>query len=1080
MKAKNSLRELLCPNIKRKKLNFPIQSSFLLLLFFLTAISSYGQGKRTISGTVISATDNKPLTGATVKTDLSTATVQTNDRGHFIVAVTRSSGKLTISYIGYKTVEISFNNLSTEPLNIVLEPNATHLDGVTVSTGFQTLPKERATGSFSVVNNELFNRSVSTDVISRLNGVTSGLVFDKSSGNNLGITVRGKSTIWANTQPLVILDNFPYEGDMNNINPNDVENITVLKDAAAASIWGTRAGNGVIVITTKKGKYNQPVKVSFNSNITIGEKPDLFYEKKMSSKEFIEVEQFLFQKGNYDGYISDGYTALTPAVEVMIKAKAGTISALESAALLNELAGHDLRNDLLKYFYQRSTNQQYALNLNGGSENQQYYISGGWDKNLSNAVGNQYDRVSLNANNTYSLLNHKLEITTGILFTKSTSQNNSVDPVFGGGGIYPYAALADRNSNALPIAQYRNGFLGDNPNSSLLDWTYKPLDELKFADNETQVADYQASLGLKYKIIPSLNVEVKYRYGNGSTLNRNHRDQRTYYTRDLINSYTQVDATTGALTRPVPLGDLLGLSNGKYTAQNLRGQLNYELQWKNKSHLHMIVGSEIGETNTNSDSHLLYGYDPNRETSLPMDFLGSYVRYVEGYPTLIPSGLSLTKLTNRTISFFGNAAYTFSDRYTISASARSDGSNLFGVRTNQKWAPLWSVGTGWEISHEPFYHSLLLPSLKLRATYGYNGNIDKNVTAFLTTRITSNNRYGSIYSRVVNPPNPYLTWERVGQLNVGLDFGFRNNIITGSIEYYQKNGSDMIGDATLPPSSGYTNFRGNSASIKGRGFDLTLNSTIINTKLNWSVSALFSNAKTWISDYKVQPTTNSNYLSGLFPKMGGDMSGIYVYKWAGLDPLTGAPRGYLNGEVSADYTRMALSNNLKDLKYVGPSAPPYYGSLLNRFSYEGFSLSFNLLYKFGYYFQRPSINYLNLFSGTSGYGHSDYTKRWQKSGDELTTNVPSLVYPAVANRDSFYAYSEVLVEKGDHIRLQDIQLSYDLSKKYFPALPFRNVKLYVYASNIGVIWRANNQGLDPDAGLFPQPRTTALGLKIDL
>jgi TonB-linked SusC/RagA family outer membrane protein len=1079
MKAKNSLMELLCLKIKHAIPYCRYQIGFLSLLFSLGTINGIAQNRQTISGTVRSA-DEKPLSGATIKLAGSTGSVQTLENGFFEIPTTKTSGVLTVTYIGYKTAEVQFNTNHTKPLIIVLEPNANNLQGVNVSTGFQTLPKERATGSFSVVNNELFNRSVSTDVISRLNGVTSGLVFDRTSGNNLGISIRGKSTIWANTQPLVILDNFPYEGDINNINPNDVENVTVLKDAAAASIWGTRAGNGVIVITTKKGRFNQPVKVSLNSNVTVVDRPDLYYERNISPSDFIEVEKLLFDKGRYNTFINDGITALTPAVEVLLKARSGLISGTEKDQQLNALAQHDLRDDMSKYFYRNNVKQQYALNITGGSENQQYYVSGGWDKNLSELVGNAYNRISLNANNTYSLLNHRLEVSTGIIYTNSRSYNNATTPEFGSGLLYPYAQLADSQDKALAISKRREGFLGAKANTNLLNWEYKPLDELGLSDNIDRLIDYQITLGVKYRIIPWLNVEVKYRYGNGSLNSSDHLTQQTYYTRDIINSFTQISTPTGTVTRPVPLGDILHLINGSYRSQNYRGQVTFNDAWKDKHELNIIFGSEIGETLTTSDSHRLYGYDPDRQTSLPVDFANPYPNYISGVSSKILSGLGLSKLVNRTISFFSNGAYTYLGKYTISASARSDGSNLFGVRTNQKWAPLWSIGSGWNISRESFYQSTIIPQLKLRATFGYNGNIDKSITAFLTTRSGSINRYNSISANIINPPNPDLTWERIGQVNIGLDFGFKNNFINGTLEYYKKNGKDLVGDALLAPSSGFTAFRGNTAAIKGRGLDLTLNGIILNKGLLWNATFMFSSSKTWISDYKKMPASSAEYISGSIPNIGSDLNGIYVYKWAGLDPLTGDPLGYLNGIISKDYAKMISGTNLNDLSYIGTANPRQFGSLMNVFSYHGFSLSFNILYKLGYYFKKESINYSLLAGNSSGKGHGDYNIRWRNPGDENNTNVPSMIYPVLANRDNFYLRSAALIEKGDHIRLQDIQFSYSLDGKKLTRMPFRSLKIYAYASNLGVLWRANNAGLDPDVTNYPQPKSIAIGMKVDL
>jgi TonB-linked SusC/RagA family outer membrane protein len=1079
MKAKYSLRGLLCSNFWGHNNGLPLKTAILLLAFSLLTNMLFAQQRHKIEIRVTGITDNKPLAGANVKINDNTTNNSTDHNGYVLLNTTAARGTITITYMGYESKQITYAANNYGPFEVAMQPAANTLDEVTVSTGFQTLPKERVAGSFSIVDNELFNRSVSTSVLSRLNGVTSGLLFDKSANNTTGLTIRGKSTIWANSQPLIIIDNFPYEGDISNINPNDVNTVTVLKDAAAASIWGTRAGNGVIVITTKQGRYNQPTRVSLNANINIAAAPDLFYEPKILPADFIGMEQYLFEKGKYTGAISDGTTALTPAVELLLKAQQGNITNAERDAALTALGKHDLRNDLERYYYRESLNQQYALNISGGSAKQQYYVSGGWDKNLANQVGNGYSRMSLNLNNTYSLINNRLELSTGMLYTQTSTENNATSPEFGASAIYPYAALADENGNALPIAKYRTGFPGAKSNTALLDWTYRPLDELALADRTTKGRDYQLNVGLKYRIGSAWNAQLRYRYSYGNTETRNHDSQQSYYARNLINSYTRIDATTAAVTRPVPLGDILALNNSNYTAQNMRAQLGYDSELSTHHRLNAIAGAEIAEVLSRTNAYRLYGYDPDRETSLPVDYVTAFPNYVFGNASVIPNGLSLGKLTNRTLSFFGNAAYTYLNRYTLTASARSDGSNLFGVRTNQKWSPLWSVGTGWNISKEPFYHSTLLPLLKLRATYGYNGNTDKSVTALLTTQVGAANRFGSITSSVLNPPNPDLTWERIGQLNLGLDYGFKNNRVSGTVEYYHKNGQDLIGDAVLPPSSGFVSYRGNTASIKGQGIDFTINASITESLLKWNIFALFSASKTWVYDYKKMPKTNADFIAGSNPKIGRELNAIYVYKWAGLDPLTGDPQAMLNGQASKDYSKIVANTNADDVEYVGSATPRYFGSLLNSFTYQDFSLSVNLIYKLGYVFRRNSVNYVTLFNGSGSTGSADYAKRWQKAGDEQFTAVPSAIYPANSNRDNVYLSSGTLIEKGDHVRLQNVQLSYDFSKKGFPAFPFQHLRLYAFADNLGILWRANKKGIDPDANTYPAPFSIAAGLKID-
>ncbi|HEY6082041.1 MAG TPA: SusC/RagA family TonB-linked outer membrane protein [Chitinophagaceae bacterium] len=1035
-----------------------------------------------ITGKVLSLKDRTPITDATLILKNSQASFITGDEGNFTLKLSANEDTLIIRCMGYQTKQITVNENINNPLIITLEEAATQLGEVVVSTGYQNIPKERATGSFDFIDNKLLNRSVSTDVLSRLQGVTSGLLFDPNNQNDLEISIRGRSTIFANTQPLIILDNFEYDGDINNINPNDVESITVLKDAAAASIWGAKSGNGVIVITTKKGKYDSAPKISFNSNVTITGKPDLFYMPAMSSADYSGVEKYLFSQGYYDGALTDpNFPPVTPVVEILNDLRNGKITAPDATAQINALSQHDVRNDLLKYFYRTSLNQQYAINMSGGGTYNQYYVSTGYDKNLNNLAGNRYSRVSVNANNTYSLIQHKLTVTTGVLFTQTSTQNNGTDPsqlYF----LYPYAQLADTKGNALPIARYRQGYIDTVGDGQLLDWNYRPLDEIRLANNTTSGIDYQANLGIKYKLLRNLDINVKYLYGKGQTNHQVLNSQQTYYTRNLINLFTEI--TPNGLVYPVPLGGIQDIINSSYTSQNGRLQIDYDNTWNKKNQLSAIAGLEIKDLNISDNSYRLYGYDDTHATSTPVDFVNAYPTYINGNPRLIPNIQNQSGLTDRYVSYYANAAYTYDSRYTVSLSGRRDASNLFGVATNQKWVPLWSGGLSWNANNEPFYHVGWLPFLKFRATYGYNGNIDKNVAALLTARLEGNNNFGQIQSFVINPPNPELRWERTSTLNTGIDFGFKNSRVSGSVEYYAKKGIDLIGSASLPPSTGLLSFMGNTADMKGEGVDVTVNSKNIDRGFKWSTTFLFSLAKNKITSYKAQLPSIKSYIlpsSGFNPRVGGPVNALYSYRWGGLD-TAGNPRGYTGGKLSEDYGSIINSSDVNDLVYSGPSLPTIFGGVLNTFNWRQLTLSFNITYKFGYYFRKASIDYYNLFAGSNP-GHKDFDNRWQKPGDENHTNVPSMIYPADPNRDQLYLYSSTLVERGDNIRLQDIQVSYDLNKSAIEQLPFQHIRLYLYASNLGILWRANKQGIDPDyAGsiyAYPPAKSIAAGVKID-
>lgn len=1047
-----------------------------------------------IKGKIINE-QGEPVPGATITIKGSNQQTSTNENGEFrLDRVSEVELNIVITSINYEPEEVNWQG---EPeLNVKLKHHISELNRVqVVSTGYQKISKDKSPGSFVKIDNELINRRVSTNIIDRLEGITSGLIFNKNvnaSVNQSTLSIRGRTTIYANPNPLIVVDNFPYTGDINNINPNDVENITVLKDADAASIWGAYSGNGVIVITTKKGKYNQPLKLSINSNVTVGQKPDLYYKPILSSTDFVDVEQFLFSRGFYNSMESNlTRPVLSPAVEILIKERDKVIFPATAKEQLDELRGQDKRKDLDKYFYRPSVNQQYALSASGGSSNNHYYFSLGYDKNLENLVRNQYDRITLTANNSFSWFKKKLELNTGIIYTESNSKNNNSGPnspnlVYP----YPYLDLVDENSNAVTVpADLRQSYKDTAGKTVLLDWDYKPYNELKYSDNKIKTTDYRINADAKYTFFKGFDATVLYQYNKGFIEQEDYKSQQTYYTRNYINQFTEVNS--GQVTRHVPLGGILDQNANRYEAHNIRTQLNYNHNWhnrnRNKHHqITAMAGTEVRGIKTMIETLRSYGYNKNQPTVNPaVNYDNEFPLYHAPFaPRKIEYRNRSRNTTDRYTSYYLNTKYIFQRRYILSASVRKDESNLFGVSANQKGVPLWSVGASWELNQENFYRIGWLPYLKLRITNGYNGNVDKSVSAYTTAHIDAPNFYGALPASIINPPNPSLRWEKNHMVNFGVDFAIKNNIIEGSLEYYIRKGTDLIGNSPLDPTTGATIFRGNTADMKGKGADIVLRSKNINTKrFKWLSTFLFSYATDKVTDYKVQQSAIWYYCDPGFisPIAGNPLYAIYSFKWMGLDPQNGDPQGYYNKQISKEYGSIYNSTDFNDLIYRGPVNPIYFGSLRNNFSYKQLELSFTVTWKMGYYFRRNSINYYNLFNGPAE-GHPDYEKRWQQPGDEEITSVPSMRYitPTTGSRSKFYEYSDVLVERGDHIRLQDIQLSYQLNKNENRWLPMNQLRVYVYANNMGILWKANHKGIDPDyISGTPNPRTIAAGLRID-
>lgn len=1039
--------------------------------------------KETIKGRVVDEKGN-PLAGATIQVKGTNFITTSDNTGLFEVPEEYSDSKLQISFLGYGQIEVAAKNAD----RIVLTANDNRIEEVSVvASGYQSIPKERATGSFSKVDNATFNRQVSTDVISRLKGIAPSILFDERSGNPK-LTIRGQATIFGNDQPLIVVDNFPYEGDINNINPNDIEDIDILKDAAAASIWGVRAGNGVIVIKTKKGRSDQPMNIGFTSSVTIGQKPDLNYIPQIKPSDFIDIEKMLFGKGYYDDIISNTatYRPYSPVVSILNDQKNGKITEQQANEQIDALRKNDLRRDIGKYLYRPSIKQQYALNFNGGTSKYTYYFSAGFDKNQNSEKGSGFSRVSLNSNQVFRPI-EKLEISVGLNYNQNNQSNSNVISMLSNMGqeiMYPYASLADDNGNPSVIIKDHSEVLKQKALAEgLLNWDFIPLEELNYQDNKVKQSEVRLNTSLKYIIIPSLSAEIRFQYENQIGKVRNLYDVKSYYMRDLINQYTTF--TNGTMKRNIPLGAKLDNTNSELKALNGRFQLNYDKKW-DKHQLNAIAGFEVRETSSNGLSSSLYGFDPMVGSNMPVDYLNEFQLYGNSFTNLIPQGNDYTETLNRMRSYYINGAYNYDLRYVLSASARIDQSNLFGVRTNQKSVPLWSVGGKWNINREKFYDLEWLPQLSLRSTFGYSGNVDRTITAYTTATLTTNSFNRSPAASLKSPPNKNLKWEKNRMWNIGVDFGTKNNRIKGSIEYYNRNGTDLIGNSAIDPTTGFTSFRGNVANMTGNGLDFEINSVNLrNGKFNWNTTALFSVAKNRITDYQ-RPTALSSFIKDnsiyrnpttYSPVVGKPLFGIYSYPWAGLDPLTGQARGYLEGVASSDYskiTQQLASDPEHNLVYNGNAIPPYFGALRNTVNFNGIELSFNVTYRFGYYFKRNSIMYSGLFSNYSS--HGDFYSRWQKPGDEQNTNIPAMIYPANSLADAYYRDSEVLVEKGDHIRLQDVVLSYGFDQNILKKLHLKTLRISAIANNLGIIWKANKAGLDPDFPTSKLSKSFTIGL----
>ncbi|MGE7774705.1 SusC/RagA family TonB-linked outer membrane protein [Chitinophaga sp. NPDC101104] len=1036
----------------------------------------------TVNGKVL---DSKglPLLGVTVSVKGKRINSITDENGDFKITSTKENSILVFSSVGFETQEVKVKKNTI--ISISLKERVLDLQKVeVVSTGYQEIPKDRATGSFSHIDNSTFNRRTGSSILDRIDGLVPGLYMSPSTKPDPldRITIRGISTFNASKRPLIVVDNFIFDDDINQINPNDVESITVLKDAAAASIWGVRAGNGVIVITLKKGRPNNPLSVTLNTQVGAMEKPRFKNIPTIPSSEIIAIERERFKSGYYDFQLNDNilFPSIPLAVEILNQNKQGLISENKMNNLLNNLASNDVKKEIYNHLLQTQITQQYALNISGGTDTHQYYSSVGYDKTRPNEINSKSQRISMRFRNTWRPIKN-LSLNAEINYTQSQLQsNNEIGKNFQSITSSPYLKLVDQNNNPLAIPyQYRKSYIDTLQFPGKLNWEYFPLDEANFGNITSKEYTTRINGEIRYAFMRAFKITVQYQWQKTTNSYQKISSEKIFLTRNEINKFATTDPTNGLPIYPIPRGSQYSSANGELTSWNIRSQLDFNKSLS-QHNISALIGLETRQTESQSITPPgQFGFQEESALFNPTIYGSHIVRPGEYFAEIQPGSLFKGGTLNRFGSYYANAAYNYDQRYTFTISGRVDQSNFFGVKSNDRLVPLWSTGASWEISNEPFYKINWMDKLKFTATYGYSGNVNAGISPFATAtyQIPKPPIYLP-YAQITSPPNPHLKWERVSQYNFSLLFSLKNNRLQGLIEVYKKTGKDLIGSIQSNPSSGFTVYTGNTSRLSTKGIDLSLtnNNKIGNFALQ-HILILGYNTNKVLAYYTPQLysyATPSDYNS--MPIIGFPVDKLFSYKWAGLSDIDGSSQIYINDKVASgsNYEQVQLS----DLKYNGRRTPAYFGSIRNNLTWKNIDISIGISGKFNYAFVRPT------FEGSLGYPglqHIDYLKTWKKPGDERITNVPRFDDNNPNPYDfATYLSSDNIIEKGDHIRLQDIKLTYSFRPVAARNI-FKSCSLNFFIDNVGIIWRKSKYIADIENQLTfdPNQRIYTIGLKFD-
>ncbi|MDO5970773.1 SusC/RagA family TonB-linked outer membrane protein [Flavivirga aquimarina] len=1008
-----------------------------------------------------------PLPGVTIAVKGTNTGVITDFDGSYSITVPNTKAILVFTSLGYQTQEIMVENKTV--INVLMKESLNELDEIIV-TGYQTISRERSTGSYSTVNSKKIESKVQTNILARLEGAIAGFSLYKGTP-----VIRGRSTLVADEAPLVVVDDVVYEGDLESINPSEIENVTVLKDATAASIYGARSANGVIVITTKGGVIGKP-EFSYSSTLQITPLPNRSYANLMSSSEFIDYQMYIFDNTN-NSPGQNSRLALNEVNRLLYDREDGNITEDFFNSEISRLRGLDGYEQVEDELLNSKITQQHNLSLKGGSEKHQYALSLNFLSTGSYEKDRSVERVGINMKNNFKLANW-FDLDLGIIGSYNSYDNNigiSGITLLGSSRL-PYQVLRDENGNPAQWEYIKSLTEVDRLNSlGLIDESYYPLNEL---DTRTQTYTnpyVNINIGAKFDLTESLNLQLRGQTEIGSSSLKDYSSIENYLVRKMINDASQIE--NNVISYNVPYGGQVTEQYSNQKSYTLRAQLNYTKLFGQKHDVNVLVGAEKRKATNTSGGYKRYGYDDTNLSFSPIDeatlsssliygtnaYNGRY-RFTGTQPVYVATD-------DRYVSFYANGAYTFDNKLGFNASIRMDQSNLFGTDPKYQYRPIWSVGANYNVNTEAISW---LDRLKVRATYGINGNVYKRSGPYIISEVSpfGNTYTGEKQAFITSPPNKSLRWEKTNTTNFGLDYNLFSNRISGSIDIYNKNTTDLIGSIAADPTLGWDEVVRNYASMNNKGIEFQVYSKNIDNKdFKWRTSFLFSYNKSEITKLNTSDTSVSSYF-GLQAREGKPFNSIYSIRYAGLDD-TGSPTAYkADGSIVTSLGELVS----EDLVHKGTYNPPYHMSFSNEIQYKQFELSFLFIY-YGGHVQRdvaagfyPTYSRPYTLNNNLDRIHLNY---WKELGDEADIYTSPAYKATNDNTTDLWTYADIHVQKADYIKLRNIALAYSLPKSVLNQINISSLKLSFDVQN-PLSWTANRNNLDPEVWDDQNGRGTAI------
>ncbi|MDR1274137.1 MAG: SusC/RagA family TonB-linked outer membrane protein, partial [Odoribacteraceae bacterium] len=1071
---------------------------------------------RPVTG-VVTGPDNKPLPGTTILVKGTTVGTSAEKDGRYRLSIPAGEEVvLVFTFVGMKRLEIVCP-AGRDVVDARMEIEEEEIEEVVV-TGYQRIRRSEMVGSAQTVKREdLFYNGTNT-IEQMLQGKLPGTVVMNNNGlvgTRQRVRVRGTSTLLSNPEPVWVVDGIiqddplPFNvqelGNMSDnfdmirnfvgngiawLNPNDIEDITVLKDASATVLYGVKAANGVIVITTRRGKDDgSGLSVSYNGNFSVTGKLNYRKMNLMNSKERIDVSREIYERRVMGTKVSD----LVGYEHVLARYLDKQISYTEFNNEVKRL--ETMNTDWMDILYRAPFSHGHSVSLSGGNERVRYYSSFHYNSTYGIARGNETE--SLGAS-----FNMDARLTSKINISARLNGNSSSASAFYRVDPYTYAV---QTSRAIP-ARNEDGKLFYYPISGNI--LYNVLNELAETSNSNQQRSLNATLNVNYTPLPGLRLESMLGVNTNNSTGESYASENTAYIAE-IRGYNFGEYAFGSdayRQSPLPHGGELNNTESRSTSFTWRNGVSFN-QVIGKHRLGALLGHEARGNATNDLSTTFYGYFPDRGkgVSLPRRIiLNSAGNEIEN-PLYASMNPQITEKKSNYLSFYGSATYSFDERYVATGSIRSDASNRFGQDRRNRFLPVWSAGVRWNVHNEPWLKGQeFLSELNIRATYGWQGNVAENFGPDLIAYIPSNVIHpitGEYELRIQSLPYADLRWEKTKTVNLGIDAGFLKNRFTFTVEYYTKRTEDMIVYRELPISYGIPSMPMNGGEMTNRGIEVLVNGTLVRTQnVVWSLSMNTSRNLNRIAS-TIAPYNNwQTAVSGQYYKDGYAVSSFWVFEFDGLDPNTGYPRFIV---PTKEENPNVVNDPTEYMKYAGTLDPDFTGGLFTVFRYK--TLSFSGSFTLGLGGKRflnklfgGTNTTMGLFSLPSPYYNlsREYVNRWRQPGDVTDIpSIPSLDAPRIVDPATldgpyeemreFYPYqmydnSDARVVNASYLRCNNLTLSYGLPGDVPRRLGLKSLQMNASVSNPFMIVSKGYKGIDPEvaAGNQPVTRTFSLGLNV--